>query len=80
MADPRFVASLQTDDDPCCYKDFFETETLKEAKKEAEVAAKKHNKAALVFDRKAHFIVYKVETEKKPEQEEPAPVRKPRKK
>jgi len=50
--DPRYVVSLQTVDDRSCYKDFFETNKLEEAKKEADEAAERSQRSTLVFDRK----------------------------
>lgn len=66
---PRFVASLQDVTDLQCYKDFFESEKLSEAKEKADEAAEKHKRSVLVFDRMLCEITYKkvVEQEKKPE-------------
>lgn len=58
--DPRYVVSLQTVDDRSCYKDFFETNKLEEAKREADEAAEKNQRSTLVFDRK-FGTVYKKE-------------------
>jgi hypothetical protein len=58
--DPRYVVSLQTVDDRSCYKDFFETNKLEEAKREADEAAERSQRSTLVFDRK-FGTVYKKE-------------------
>ena len=58
--DPRYVVSLQTVDDRSCYKDFFETDKLEEAKREADEAAEQNQRSTLVFDRK-FGTVYKKE-------------------
>lgn len=58
--DPRYVVSLQTVDDKSCYKDFFETDKLEEAKREADEAAERSQRSTLVFDRK-FGTVYKKE-------------------
>lgn len=47
----RFVASLQDATDLCCYKDFFESNTLIAAKEKANAAAEKYQRSVLVFDR-----------------------------
>ena len=61
MPDPRYIASLQSVDDPCCYKDFFEGDTFEIAKQKADESAEKHNRNALVYDRKLMAITYKKE-------------------
>lgn len=84
MDGPRFVVSLQKVDDPCCFKDFFETEVLKRAKEEGQKAVKKHNRAVLIFDRKDINGIFRIEPDKLPGEEvkqvKPAPIRKTRKK
>lgn len=60
MSDPRYVVGLQTVDDRSCYKDFFETDKLEEAKREADEAAERSQRSTLVFDRK-FGTVYKKE-------------------
>jgi len=50
--DPRYVVGLQTVDDRSCYKDFFETDKLEEAKREADEGAERNQRSTLVFDRK----------------------------
>jgi len=57
--DPRYVVSLQTVDDRSCYKDFFETNKLEEAKKEADETAERSQRSTLVFDRKFGTIYKK---------------------
>jgi len=56
---PRYVAGVQDDKDRSCYKDFFETETLHEAKTKADEKSAKVKFSTLVFDRKLMEIVYK---------------------
>lgn len=68
---PRYVASLQTEKDPCCYKDFFETEKQHEAKEQADKAAKENDRATIVYDRAAMDIIYRVAGPAKPVVEKP---------
>lgn len=49
---PRYTVGLRSDTDPCCYKDFFETEVLSEAKEEAQKAVEKYSKGVIIWDRK----------------------------
>jgi len=79
----RYTASLQDKTDFSCYKDFFESEKLEEAKTECDEAADKNQRSAIVFDRKLPGIVYRkvIEREKKEEVKAvPAPARKGKKK
>jgi hypothetical protein len=65
---PRYVAGLRDVTDSSCYKDFFESDTLEEAQKEADFAAEKHGRNTIVFDRRPFGdIVYRkvVQTEEK---------------
>jgi hypothetical protein len=48
----RYVAGLQNATDPSCYNDIFESDTFTEAKQKADEAAEKHQRNAIVFDRK----------------------------
>lgn len=65
---PRYVASLQDVVDLSCYKDFFESEKFENAKVKAEDAAEKHQRSAIVYDRKLMAITHKKVIEKeKPE-------------
>ena len=48
---PRYHVGMRSDTDPCCYKDFFETEKLSEAKEKAQEACDKYGKACVVWDR-----------------------------
>lgn len=56
---PRYVASITSCSDLSCYKDFFESEKLEEAKEKADEAALKYQFSALVYDRKVGGIIYK---------------------
>ena len=56
---PRYIAGIQDEKDKCCYKDFFETETLYEAKEKADEKSEKVNRSAIVFDRKLMEIVHR---------------------
>lgn len=71
----RYVTSLQDTVDLSCYKDFFECDTFKQAQEKADEAAEKHQRNALVFDRKEHGTVYKkvIESKDKPEVKVPPP-------
>lgn len=71
---PRYIASLQDVIDLSCYKDFFESEKFEVAKVKAEDAAEKHQRSAIVYDRKLMAITHKkvIEKEKKVE-EKPQP-------
>ena len=81
MDGPRFVVGLQSKDDPCCFKDFFESDVLKRVKEEGQKAVEKHNRAVLIFDRKDPSGIVRIEPDKPPEEVvKPAPVRKTRKK
>jgi hypothetical protein len=55
----RYVASLQSETDQCCYKDFFEGTKYEEAKQKADEAADKNKRSALVYDRELMEITYK---------------------
>jgi hypothetical protein len=60
MADgKRFVAGLQKADDPCCYLDFFDSDTLNEAQMMATNSAKREQRKAIVFDRKNGQIAFR---------------------
>ncbi len=71
----RYVASLQDTIDKSCYKDFFECDTFKEAQEKADASAEKHQRNALVYDRKEQNITYKkvIESKDTPEIKPPAP-------
>ena len=74
----RYVVSLQDVKDINCYKDFFESEKLDDAKKECEETADKNKRSAVVYDRKVMEIVHRkvIEGEKPAEKEKvPAPKR-----
>lgn len=74
----RFVAALQDVTDPQCYKDFFESDKLCDAKEKADEAAEKYQRSVLVFDREQCETSYKkvIEKEKKePEKKVPLPRR-----
>ena len=58
---PRFVAALQDPTDTCCYKDFFESEVRFEAVDEAQAAADKEKRKAIVYDRKNMEITERLE-------------------
>ena len=77
----RYTASLQDKTDKSCYKDFFESEKLEDAKKECDEAADKNQRSAIVYDRKLMSIVHRkvIETVKK-EEEKAVPARKGKKK
>lgn len=66
---PRYTVGLRSDADPCCYKDFFETETLSEAKEEAKKAIDKYNKGVIIWDRKGCTGI--IERYEAPKGEEP---------
>lgn len=76
----RYTAGLQDKTDKCCYKDFFESDKLDEAKKECDDAADNNQRSAIVYDRKLMEIVYRkvIETDKK--EEKPVPPRRGRRK
>lgn len=78
----RYTASLQDKTEKCCYKDFFESEKLEEAKKECDEAADNNKRSAIVYDRKLMEIVHRkvIETEKKEEKSVAPPPRRGRKK
>lgn len=57
MAEKRYVVSLQDIKDKCCYKDFFETNTLKEAEEQLEERTTKMQRSCIIFDRYMHQIV-----------------------
>lgn len=70
----RYTAGLQDKTDKCCYKDFFESEKLDEAKKECDETAEKNQRSAIVYDRKMFEIVHrKVIVTEKPEENKPSP-------
>ena len=71
----RYQASLQNVTDVCCYKDFFESEKLDEAKKECDEAAERSQRSAVVYDRKLMTIVHRkvIEREKKSEEKNALP-------
>lgn len=56
---PRYVASLQDVKDRQCYKDFYESEKQEETKQQADEAAEKAGRSAIVFDRKMHEIIHR---------------------
>jgi len=56
---PRYVTGIQDEKEKCCYKDFYETETLYEAKEKADEKSDKVNRSAIVFDRKLMEIVHR---------------------
>ena len=62
---PRYVASLQSETDQCCYKDFFEGGKFEEAKQKVDEAVDKNKRSALVYDRKLMEITYKRVVENK---------------
>ena len=66
---PRYTVGLRSDTDPCCYKDFFETEVLSEAKEEAQKAVAKYNKNVIIWDRKGCAGI--IERYQAPKGEEP---------
>lgn len=66
---PRYTVGLRSDTDPCCYKDFFETETLSEAKEEAKKAVDKYSKGVIIWDRKGCTGI--IERYEPPKGEEP---------
>jgi hypothetical protein len=78
----RYTAGLQDATDVCCYKDFFESEKLDEAKRECEEAAARSQRSAIVYDRKLMEIVYRkvIEREKKVEEKKALPPRRGRRK
>lgn len=55
----RYTASLQDVTDKQCYKDFFESDTFEAAKQACDEAAEKHQRSAIVFDRKAPGITHR---------------------
>lgn len=71
MDGPRYVSSLQSPDDPCCYKDFHECSVFEEAKQKADEAVSKNNRSALVYDRKLMAVTYKNAVETKQLEEKP---------
>jgi hypothetical protein len=75
---PRYIVGLQKPTDSSCYVNFHETNSLKEAKEQAELTAKKENRKTAVIDRHDFpGIVYKGEPNPEPEQKiEEKPVKK----
>ena len=59
MVGKRFIASLQKPDDPHCYKDFFDSNTLTEAQGQARNSAEREQRKAIVFDRHLQSIVFR---------------------
>lgn len=47
----RYAVGLRSDTDRCCYKDFFETGNLDEAKEVAAKAVAKHKKGVIIWER-----------------------------
>jgi hypothetical protein len=68
---PRYVASIQDEKDQSCYKDFYESDKLDQAKLKAEQESKDVGRSVIIFDRKGMGIIdrYVIEQEKKPEPE-----------
>jgi hypothetical protein len=56
---PRYVAGLQDVADTSCYKDFFENEVFEKVKENADAAADKNQRTAIVYDRKLMAITHK---------------------
>ncbi len=87
---PRYTVGMRSDTDPCCYKDFFETEKLSEAKEKCDEAVAKYGKCCIVWDRLGcPSDVYRVEPPKGEEPmvagkvseaKKPAPTKRPGKK
>jgi hypothetical protein len=78
---PRYVVSLQTEKDPCCHKDFYETEKLHEAQERAKREFEKVGRRVLLYDRKICSIIERYESEAKPaEEKKPEPKRRGRRK
>lgn len=71
----RYTVGLQSPTDPCCYKDFFETNTYEEAKRKLE----EQTIQAIIYDSKLGMIVDKKIIETKKEEVKPV-VKKTRKK
>lgn len=59
--DLRYVSGLQDAADKSCYKDFFESNKLEEAKQQADECAETRQRSTIVFDRKDNGIIYKKE-------------------
>jgi len=77
---PRYVVSVQTEKDPCCHKDVYETEKLGDAQERAKNELQKVGRRILLYDRKVGSIIERFEAEPKSGESEPAPNKKPTKK
>ncbi len=79
-AQPRYDVGLQKPDDLCCYKDFHHTNTLSQAKEEADKAAAETGRATIVYDRKEFNIIYRVAAANQPQPEvkKPEPIKRGR--
>lgn len=64
---PRYVVSVQTEKDPCCHKDVYETEKLHVAQERAKTELQKVGRRVLLYDRKICSIIERFEAEPKPE-------------
>ena len=69
----RYVVSLQTEKDPACHKDIYETNKLVDAQERGKSEFQKVGRRVLLYDRKIHSIIERYESkpksseEKKPE-------------
>lgn len=59
VPEKRYCCSLQKKDDKCCYKDFHNTDTLKDAKSHALTESNKTKRPVIIFDRYLHQIIYR---------------------
>lgn len=77
FAQPRYDVSLQKPDDLCCYKNFFSTEKVTEAKEVAELKAAETGRAVIVYDRREFNIIHKIPAvaQPQPEVKKPEPIK-----
>ena len=59
MDGPRYVTGLRDTVDLSCYKDILESDKYDEAKDKADLAAEKHQRNTIVFDRQDNGIIYR---------------------
>jgi hypothetical protein len=77
---PRYTVGLQKPKEPSCYVDFYETNSLTDAKEKADEAAKKEDRAVAVFDRHGFpSMPYKAVPNPPPEKETSSEAQKPSK-
>ena len=73
---PRYTVGLQDVKDKTCYKDFFETEKLIDAKEKAIEGMNKHKRATIVWDRTGAGIIHRETPPEQVVQEQPPSIKK----